>query len=401
MGAKPADRTASDLRGWSRLITAAAIGVTNLTEQTHLAILRMRPFGAPVEGSTTTGVTGFVYRCVRGTMRLSGAAVDAGLAQIGLPVDEAPASPGRDALLAALNGVVGDYLDETGNPLALTMRLRQHGQALEISTPSLLALKPTGRIAVLVHGLCMSDLRWGRSGRDHGDMLAQMGFTPVYLLYNSGLHISANGRAAAEMLENLVAQWPTPIDDLVIVGHSMGGLVARSACYYGEIARHDWRRRLGKLFCLGSPHHGAPLERIGAWVEAAIGKIPYGAAFTGLGRIRSAGVTDLRFGNLLDEDWLGRDRFARDADVRIPVPLPENVACYAIAATTAPAAGGVKDRLIGDGLVTVDSALGRHRDPARDLAFPPQRQWIACGMNHFDLLDRAEVGQQIERWLAA
>ncbi len=401
MAGKKADRTASDLRGWSRLITDAVIGVMNLTEQTHLAILRMRPFGAPVDGRTTTGVTGFVYRCIKGAMRLSGAAVDAGLAELSPQIDELPASPARDALLAALNGVVGDYLVETENPLALTMRLRQHGQALEVSAQSLLALKPTGRLVVLIHGLCVSDLRWGRSGRDHGDTLARkLDFTPVYLFYNSGLHISTNGRAAAEMLENLVAQWPTPIEELVIIGHSMGGLVARSACHYGKIAGHAWRRRLGKLLCLGSPHHGAPLERIGAWVETASGKIPYGAAFTRLGRIRSAGVTDLRFGNLLDEDWQGRDRFARSGDVRTPVPLPENVACYAIAATTAPAAGSVKDKLIGDGLVAVDSALGRHEDPARDLSFPPERQWIACEMNHFDLLDRVEVCEQIERWLA-
>ena len=402
MVAKRADRTASDLRGWSRLVIDAAIGITNLTEQTHLAILRMRPFGAPPEGATTTGITGFVYRCVRGTMRLSGEAIDAVLAQLGPQLGEIPESPARDALVAALNGVVGDYLVETGNPLALTMRLRQQGQALELSPSSLLALKPTGRVAVLVHGLCVSDLRWGRSGRDHGEKLAHnLGFTPVYLFYNSGLHISTNGRAAAEMLESLVAQWPVPIEELVILGHSMGGLVARSACHYAEMEGHAWRRRLNKLVCLGSPHHGAPLERIGAWVEAAIGKIPYGGAFTRLGQIRSAGVTDLRFGSLLDEDWRGRDRFVREGDVRTPVPLPEGVACYAIAATTAAAAGSLNDRLIGDGLVTVDSALGSHKDPSLNLSFPPDRQWIASGMNHLDLLDRAEVGDQIERWLAS
>ncbi len=400
MVAKKADRTPSNLRGLIRLVTEAAIGVTNVAEHTHVGILRFRPF-APAEGQAAPGLTGLVYRCVRGVVRLAGATIDAALAQFSPQLVEMPPSPACDASLAALNGVAGDYLVETDNPLALTIQMRRNGRALTISKQALAELAPTGRLVVLVHGLCVSDLRWGRSGRDHGEMLArELGFTPVYLFYNSGLHISTNGHAVAEILENLIAQWPRPIEELVLIGHSMGGLVARSACHYGELAGHGWRRRVGKLICLGSPHHGAPLERIGAWVDGAIAMIPFGAAFTRLGKIRSAGVTDLRFGNLLDEDWQGRDRFARDGDKRTPVPLPEGVACYAVAATTGLAAGGLNDRLIGDGLVTVDSALGRHKDPALALAFLPHRQWIGCGMNHFDLLDRVEVYERIALWLA-
>ena len=172
----------------------------------------------------------------------------------------------------------------------------------------------------------------------------------------------SNGRAFAEALEALVAAWPVEIEDFVVIGHSMGGLVARSACAYGEEAGHAWRGKLRTLVFLGTPHHGAPLERIGNWVDVILGKAPYVAAFGRLGKIRSAGVTDLRYGNLMDEDWQGRDRFAREPDSRRPVPLPEGVACYAIAATTAKEAGGLKDRLVGDGLVPVASALGHHKD---------------------------------------
>jgi pimeloyl-ACP methyl ester carboxylesterase len=156
--------------------------------------------------------------------------------------------------LAALNGVLGDHLADTANPLALKMQFRLRNMPQNSG----------GRIVVLIHGLCMSDLQWTRRDHDHGAALARdFGYTPVYLSYNSGLHISTNGRALAESLEALITQWPAPVEDFVIIGHSMGGLVARSACHYGEEADHLWRRKLRKLVFLGTPHHGAPLERIG------------------------------------------------------------------------------------------------------------------------------------------
>jgi len=225
--------------------------------------------------------------------------------------------------------------------------------------------------------------------------------TPVYLFYNSGLHVSENGRAFADLLEPLIRAWPVPVEELVILGHSMGGLVARSACFYGERAGCAWRRSLRKLVFLGTPHHGAALERIGAWVDDAIGAIPYTAAFNRLGRLRSAGVTDLRHGALVDEDWQGRDRFARGNDTRMIVPLPTGVACYAVAATTAKTSGGVYDRTVGDGLVTVASALGDHKDPERSLAIPAARRRIVFGADHFDLLSSPEVYEAIRGWLAA
>jgi pimeloyl-ACP methyl ester carboxylesterase len=244
----------------------------------------------------------------------------------------------------------------------------------------------------------MNDRQWLRRGHDHGAALARdFGHTPVYLLYNSGLHISTNGRALAELLERLVAEWPTPLDELVILGHSMGGLVARSACHFGELAGHLWRGKLRKLICLGSPHHGAALERGGSWVDLLLGSSRYSAPLARLGKIRSAGVTDMRFGNVLDEHWQGRDRFAHGGDTRDPLQLPSGVECYAIAATTALQARG---KLPGDRLVSVDSALGRHHKPQLTLAFPAAHQWIGFGMSHLDLLSRTEVYATIRRWLS-
>jgi hypothetical protein len=131
-----------------------------------------------------------------------------------------------------------------------------------------------------------------------------------------------------------------------------------------------------------------------------LGASPYTAALAGLGKIRSAGITDLRYGNLLDEDWADRDRFARLGDQRRPVPLPAGVQCYAIAATTGSRAGDLRDQLLGDGLVPLRSALGQHADPDQSLAFPEAHQWIGYAMGHLDLLQRRDVYEQLRRWLA-
>jgi pimeloyl-ACP methyl ester carboxylesterase len=243
----------------------------------------------------------------------------------------------------------------------------------------------------------MNDRQWTRLGHDHGAALARdLGYAPVYLHYNSGLHTSTNGRAFAALLEQIVAQWPAPLDEVVILAHSLGGLVARSACLYAEAEGQSWRRKLQSLICLGTPHHGAPLERGGNWVDFLLGVSRYSAPLARLGKIRSAGVTDMRFGNVLDEHWKGRDRFARGPDPRGPMKLPDGVACYAIAATTAPQPG---PKLPGDGLVPVDSALGRHESPELALGFPEAHRWIGFGMSHLDLLSRTEVYATIVRWL--
>jgi pimeloyl-ACP methyl ester carboxylesterase len=401
MTTKPAAISLSDVLALGSLAFDAAAGLTGVVEQMHGSILDTPGF-APLGQGVTGGVTRFVYRGVRGAFRLAGAGIGGASALLEARQDNAPTSRGREVALAALNGLIGDHLVEIGNPLALQMRFRRNGKALKLDRGSLSEALPdaTGKLAVLVHGLCMGDLQWTRANHDHGAALArELGYTPLYLSYNSGLHVSVNGRAFAALLEALVAEWPLGVDDFVIVGHSMGGLVARSACRYGEEAGHLWRRQLRKLVFLGAPHHGAPLERIGNWVELALGKAPYAAAFTKLGQVRSAGVTDLRYGNLIDEDWEGRDRFARVPDARRDVPMPEGVACYAIAGTTARSAGGLKDRLVGDGLVPVASALGRHKDFSRDLKFPADRQWIACETGHLDLLSRRDVYEQVARWV--
>lgn len=382
----------------------ATAGLTDLVEAMHARIARIPGLSSPAPDGRTRGITGLVYKTIRGVTHVVGGSVDALLAVLTPALaDDADPVPEREALIAALNGVLGDHLAATGNPLATTMGVRREGRTLPLDATSLAQRLPNAgpRVAVLIHGLCMNDLQWSRQGQDHGAELARgAGFTPVYLHYNSGLHVSVNGRALADLLERLVDIWPTPVERLVLVGHSMGGLLARSAMHLGREAGHRWLGLTRDAFFLGTPHHGAPLERAGHWVDTLLGGTPYAAPLARLGQLRSAGITDLRHGNVRDEDWAGDDRFAHRADRRVPLPLPTTVRCFAIAASLGDEAGDLKDRLLGDGLVPLDSALGRHRQVARRLAFPADRQWIAHGMGHLDLLGRPEVGAQLLRWLA-
>jgi pimeloyl-ACP methyl ester carboxylesterase len=305
-------------------------------------------------------------------------------------------------VLSALNGVLGDHLKVSANPLAIPMQFRCNGVAFEVSRASITAALPhaTGKILLLVHGLCMSDLQWRRNGHDHGAALAQgSGFSPVYLRYNSGLHVSENGRELAAQLDALVREWPVPVEEIIILGHSMGGLVTRSACHYAELAGYGWRTKLAKIFFLGTPHHGAPLERGGHWLDVVLDASPYTTAFARLGKMRSAGITDLRHGSMLDADWKEHDRFARAHHDPLALPLPVGVACYALAAVIAKKASPLAERLLGDGLVPLASALGQHEDAALRPGFPTSHQWIGYGMHHLDLLDRREVLARLRAWL--
>lgn len=389
----------SDLAGLNRLASDVTVGLTDLAEALHNNIACSPGIGGTPLQEYSSAIAGLVYESVRGVTKLAGASTDGILAQIA-PILDAKSSQEREAVLAALNGMVGDYLTATGNSLAISMRLRRKGQSLTLEKEALSVAVPPPRdkLLVLVHGLCMNDLQWKRKGSDFGAALARnLGYTPVYLHYNSGLHTSANGRAFATLLETLLQQWPDPLKEFVILAHSMGGLVSRSAYHYAMEAGLAWPQYMRKLVFLGTPHHGALLERGSNWVNIGLGLSPYTAPFVRLGKLRSDGITDLRFGNLLDEDWQGLDRFEHAGDIRRPVPLPERVGCYAIAANIGKKSGD----LFGDGMVPLNSALGRHEDPRRTLSFAPSRQWVGYGMNHWDLLSRPAVYEQIRRWIAA
>lgn len=400
---------AADLRGAARLTTEAVAGIASLVEAMHARIAR--PLGGPGLGKAareterTVGIPGLVYRTVRGVTHLVGGSAEALLGwlepMLAAPDPSQAPRPEREGVVAALNGVLGDHLAASDNPLAIAMGFRRAGRPL---VPERSALRSsltdaTPSLLVLLHGLCMNDLQWQRAGHDHGAALARdLGYTPVYLHYNSGLGVSTNGRILAPLMERLVDAWPVPIERLVMVGHSMGGLVARSAIHHGALVQRGglrWPARVDDLVCLGTPHQGAPLERAGHGVEVLLGAAPYAAPLARLARVRSAGINDLRQGNVVSA-LPGDDGRHRSAHVG----LPNGTRCHAVAASLGPSAASLKGRLLGDGLVPVASALGQHRDADRRLAFAPDRQAVVRNTGHLDLLSRPEVYAQLKRWLA-
>ena len=415
----------SDLHAVARLATQATLAVTDMAEGVHQAVQRSVGAADGAAAGRTSGLTGLIYSSVRGVSRWVGEGVlealrrlEPMLARLQGQGDE---SPERAAVLAALNGVMGDRLQASANPLATPMTLRLNGrvvcsQAPPVAGPSTarpLSVAPvapidagvvSGRVLIVVHGLCMNDLQWhgehGGKPVNHAQAIAQaLGYTPVYLRYNSGLHVSQNGRLLAQQLDDLIKTWPVPVSCVSVLAHSMGGLVARSAL---QLATHDglsWPAQLKHLLFLGTPHHGAPLERAGNWVDVLLGSTPYSRPFAKLGQLRSAGVTDLRYGHVQDSDWQGHDRFRRKPDSRTPLPLPDGVACFAIAATLAAKRSRVADRLVGDGLVPLPSALGQHPDAQRQLHFAPGHQRVVYRTSHMQLLSDPAITKQLIQWL--
>jgi len=399
---------AADLRGAAHLTTDAVAGLASLVEAMHACIAPHPPLpgsgDAAAADERIRAAPGMGYETMHGATRPAGSSAEALLGWL-VPALAAsdphqPARPESEAILAALNGVLGDHLAATGNPLAIAMAFRHSGRPLPLDRYALRSRLggATPRLLVLLHDLCMNDLQWQRAGHDHGKALAlELGYTPVYLHYNSGLSVSTNGRVLAQLMERLYDAWPASIERLVMMGHGMGGLVARSAIHHGALMQRGglrWPLRVSDLVCLGTPHQGAPLERVGHGVDLLLGAAPYAAPLARLGKVRSAGINDLRLGNVLSAPS-GDDGTHRCDQIR----LPDSARCFAVAASLGPVAATSRARLPGDGLVPVASALGQHDEPDRHLAFAPERQAVVHATGHLDLLSSAEVCGQLRRWL--
>jgi hypothetical protein len=382
----PTRTQVSDIRGAARLAFDATLGITDLVERMHRTIqVAPLPLGTSRAGATS-GITGFVYRSVRGATRLIGRGVDAGLFPFTALLPEGESSRARDTLVSVVNGVYGDHLERTANPLAIEMHFRSGGRRLEPTAPASVLRDAGDRVMLMLHGLCLNEWHWVRDGESPVDQLAvALGYTPVYLRYNTGRAIADNGRDLASLLQTLLGHWPRPVTELAIVGHSMGGLVGRSALHYAGLAGHDWPGRVRRLVFLGTPLHGSPLERGGHRLDYVMELSPYVAPFTRIGKARSAGIMDLRHGSIT-------------AGAHAFIALPEDVDCFALAATLGRKRNLVSERLVGDGLVPLDSALGRHPDPERTFSIPAEHQWVGHEMGHLELLHRPEIYAQLSRF---
>jgi len=262
------------------------------------------------------------------------------------------------------------------------------------------SFSPGRRLLILVHGLSMNDREWTSHQHNHREALAENNdYTPVYVLYNSGRNVSTNGRELCNQLTGLLDTWPVPVDSITFIGFSMGGLLARSAIHIAKEEGHAWLGKVDKAAYVGTPHHGAVMERGGYWLQKSLTYSPYTAPLSALGRIRSAGITDLRHGNVSDDDWQHHDEHEDNTDRRRPTPLAGGIKHYAIAATLSKRSGERIGKLLGDGLVHPSSATGRHKDRDFNLAFPEGHTKILYNLGHLAMLHDSRVLDQLREWL--
>ncbi len=435
-------KTGKTLRGVAHLTFDAVEGLTNVVEAMYRNIAAgPMPLGeAPV--GPANGIAGVVHESIR---RVNGAGryvTERALKPVSHHIDRLwPPGPHREAAIAALNGLCGDHLERSGNPLAIPMQLRvflppRQGTESEADAcvaadrlaepeerrvpfanlfetekrpveiyPQPAALdeeefSPGGRLLILAHGLSMNDLEWTAHQHNHAQMLADAnGYTPVYVLYNSGRNISTNGRELSAQLAGLLDIWPVPVESITMIGFSMGGLLTRSALHIAQQERQAWLGMVDKVAYVGSPHHGAVMERGGYWLQKSATYSPYTAPLSALGRVRSAGITDLRHGNVLDDDWQHHDEHDDNADHRQPLPLASGIEHYAIASTLSKQSGDRIGKLLGDGLVHPSSGTGRHQDPDFNLEFPEHHTKIFYGLGHLAMLHDRRVSDQLGQWL--
>jgi len=369
---------ADELRALTRLaFDEVGLGTGGIA-QVHRAIAH-RAFREPSAAKALhDGISGAVYASVAGAASLAGRA--AAVAVRDRPLSTTPRGA---AVLAVLAGLRGDQLEREGSELVQPMSVRAGGEVAEAADFA----DATPRLAVFVHGLFETEFAWSHGGGPrYGDRLP--GITPVYVRYNSGRHISENGRSLADLLEELVAEWPVAVEDVALVGHSMGGLVARSACHQAGERGDEWVRRVTHVVSLGSPHTGAPLESAVHYAAAALGAVPETRPLSGFLRRRSAGIRDLRRGSLVDEDWQGRDPDALRADACREVPLLDGAVHCFVAATVTRDPRHPVARLVGDWLVLEASASHRAQEALH-----------VGSTHHLALLNHPVVCERLSEWL--
>jgi hypothetical protein len=396
--------TPAELRAAGRLGGHALAGIVSRVEQAHQAVAGrafgpVRHVGAPAR-LIHDAVSRGVYLAIRSAGSAAGAMGGELASALGRSGWPASAAPGGNLALAALNAVAGDRLGPDLAPLAIRMAVRADGRDVELTTRELAAAFPDARprLAVFLHGLAETENSWdprGDQGVSYGSRLeAEFGYSPVYVRYNSGRHVSENGQDLAALLASLTAAWPEQADELLLVGHSMGGLVIRSACHVGQQSSAAWVPRLRHVFYLGSPHLGAPLARAAGLAGWALGLMPETRPFVTMVNGSSAGIKDLRHGYLLPDDWSGCDQDGCLRDHRHEAPLLAGVNHYVISATITADPGHAVGTVVGDLLVPPDSAHGQ-RGRRQLIPLPVESGRRLGGMHHFDLLGHPAVWQAI------
>ncbi len=358
--------------------------------------------------SVHDAITHGVYAAVR---HGGGAALTlAGLAEQ-LATDPAkPITGGELSARSALNAAFGDALARSGSALAVNMGFHADGVPLPLTREALAGLK--ARVVVFIHGLACDEHSWLLNSEawaapewasalppgepiHYGSLLAhELGMSCVYLRYNTGLAVEDNARELAAQLEQLLQAAPAGLNELVLVGHSMGGLVARAACDEALRLGLSWSRRTGMLICLGTPHQGARLEQLGHLTSVALAVSEVTQPLSRIANARSQGIKDLRHGRggVGERDERDERGIAARADVGPEIPL--RLVVGSLAGASSSALGKLAGKWLGDGLVSQGSA-------ADDGLVGDVQRVELPGLGHMTLLNHPRVYEALRGWLAA
>jgi hypothetical protein len=413
-----------EIRGLGKVTAEALAQNVTLVREVHQAVSGrvfgvLGPAALPVCVSHNLIASG-VYRVVEEVHRVVPRAVATAVALVrNDDTERFSESQMGTAVLGVLNGIRGDQLAGEGNELVLPMSIVRHGREVVLDPGELATAfdDATTRIAVFVHGLCETDTSWFTSvpstaepesaGRESGRtsygqrMAHDFGYTPVYVRYNTGLHVSDNGRALAQLLTGVVEGWPCPVDEIVLVGHSMGGLVIRSACHQAvcpEDSHAGWVGSVRHVFCLGTPHLGSHVEQGANVVAWTLGRLPETRPFARWLDLRSSGIKDMRFGSCLETDWKDHDPDELLEDHCGDVPFLPTANYYFVAATITSDPHHPMGTLAGDLLVRLSSASGK--GGRRVLSFKLGHGRHLGGVHHFHLLNHPAVYEHLRDWLA-
>lgn len=314
--------------------------------------------------------------------------------------------------ISLLNGLVGDYLAGRQNGLAIDMAFYDQSRPLALAALSQTHPHASPKIAILVHGLGCNEAIW--TFRDPAQpetftsfgvrLQADLGFTPFYLRYNTGLPVAENGKRLAGLVAQLVACYPQPIEEIVLIGHSMGGLVLRSACFYAATRRRlqqapSWVQQVTHAFYLGSPHDGAYLEKAGHAATRVLQAIPHpiprlvGDVFD----LRSQGIKDLREGTLVASGD-GEAPLAADGE---DIPWLPHVQHHLINGVLVAGAQHPLGALLGDGLVPPPRDLRQERDDRDAPQRPDRRLHLIPNVHHLQLVRDPAVYQRIRQACSA
>lgn len=294
-----------------------------------------------------------------------------------------------------LNGIVGDYLESSGNELATKMALyRADGILVED-----LSTVKKQRLCILVHGLVADENIWLNDTNFGQSLQKDLRLAPLYLRYNSGLHVSTNGRRLDQLLRRLLTS-SSSLKEIIFLCHSMGGLVVRSACSYGLEQDAAWTKLVSHVVFLGTPHQGSYWEKAGNVVAYALNSIPrpYMKLAAQVGNLRSAGIKDLRYGYVRDEDWNQGDPDALLTNTKTKAELLDWASYHVVTGSITENPNDFISHLFGDALVHKLSAQGQSEIEAHHLPF--QDFFEVPGVNHNMLINDSTVYEKIKEWIA-